>query len=57
MDLSTRRSTSVKNYLVNKGLNPAKLEIEPFGESQPIATNETEEGRSTNRRVEFIIEE
>ncbi len=57
LNLSTRRSTSVKKYLANKGIDVAKLEIEPFGESQPIATNETEEGRAKNRRVEFIIEE
>lgn len=57
MDLSTRRSTSVKKYLVKKGLDASKLEIEPYGESRPIASNENEEGRSKNRRVEFIIEE
>lgn len=57
MGLATRRSTSVKDYLSNKGIDPSKLEISPYGESRPIATNETEEGRSMNRRVEFIIEE
>jgi len=57
MDLSRRRALSVKKYLVSKGIDPAKLEIAPYGESRPIATNETEEGRAQNRRVEFIIEE
>jgi outer membrane protein OmpA-like peptidoglycan-associated protein len=57
MDLSTRRSTSVKKYLVNKGIDGTKLDIEPYGESRPIATNDTETGRGENRRVEFIIEE
>lgn len=57
MNLSGRRATSVKKYLVSKGLDPAKLDIAAYGESRPIATNETEEGRSQNRRVEFIIEE
>lgn len=57
MDLSRRRALAVKKYLVSKGLDPAKLEIAPYGESRPIASNETEEGRAKNRRVEFIIEE
>jgi len=57
MDLSTRRAQAVKNYLVKKGIDAAVLQIEPYGESRPIATNENEEGRAQNRRVEFIIEE
>ena len=57
MDLSRRRAISVKNYLIHKSIDGSKLEVEPFGESQPIASNENEEGRSKNRRVEFIIEE
>ena len=57
MDLAERRATSVKNYLINKDIDAAKLEIAPYGESRPIASNETKEGRGKNRRVEFIIEE
>ncbi|MDP8255259.1 MAG: OmpA family protein [Candidatus Alcyoniella australis] len=57
MDLSRRRAQSVKNYLVKKGIDPAKLKIEPYGESRPIATNANEQGRAQNRRVEFIIEQ
>ena len=57
MDLSRRRAISVKNYLIKKSIDGSKLEIEPYGESQPIASNDNEEGRSKNRRVEFIIEE
>ena len=57
MSLSKRRALSVKKYLISKGINGEKLEIKPFGESLPIASNENEEGRAENRRVEFIIEE
>ena len=57
MKLSKARALSVVNYLVDKGIPTDKLEIVPYGESRPIATNETEEGRAKNRRVEFIIEE
>jgi large repetitive protein len=57
MNLSKRRALSVKKYLVNKGLNPAKLQVMPYGEDRPIASNDNEEGREQNRRSEFIIEE
>jgi len=52
--LSERRAWSVKSYLVEKfGLDPNRLVIVGFGESAPIATNETDEGKALNRRVEF----
>jgi len=57
MELSKRRALAVKEYLVKKGVDADKLEIQAYGESRPIASNETEEGRAQNRRVEFIIEE
>ena len=57
MDLSERRAQSVLKYLVSKGVDKSKLQIEAYGESRPIADNDTEEGRAKNRRVEFIIEE
>ncbi|RON20060.1 hypothetical protein BK660_13390 [Pseudomonas brassicacearum] len=53
--LSERRATSVAAYLMNQGLDPNKLTSEGKGESQPIADNETDEGRAKNRRVELHI--
>jgi outer membrane protein OmpA-like peptidoglycan-associated protein len=53
--LSRRRAASVMRYLVAAGVDPDRLESEGFGEAQPIDTNETEDGRSRNRRVEFKI--
>lgn len=53
--LSERRASSVANYLGNSGVQSARLETRGYGESQPIASNSTEEGRSANRRVELKI--
>ena len=51
--LSKDRANSVKTYLVNSGVDAKKVTIKAFGETHPIATNDTEEGRVLNRRVEF----
>ena len=51
--LSERRARAVKDYLVSKGLPAAQLHAVGFGEANPIATNETREGRALNRRVEL----
>jgi formylglycine-generating enzyme required for sulfatase activity len=53
VDLSMRRSISVKNYLVtNFSVDPAQLHPKGFGEKQPVDTNLSDEGRHHNRRVE-----
>lgn len=53
MGLSQRRANTVLNYLQNKGIASSRLTAKGFGESQPIDSNETREGRANNRRVEF----
>jgi chemotaxis protein MotB len=54
--LSTERATNVLMYLVQQhALPPEQLEAGGCGEYRPVATNDTEEGRAKNRRVEFII--
>ncbi len=55
MELSRKRARSVYNYLIDKGIDPERLSYEGYGESDPIATNETEEGRAKNRRTEIKI--
>jgi type IX secretion system PorP/SprF family membrane protein len=56
MELSKKRSEAVRDYLVSKGLNFDRFNIEYYGESRPIDTNDTPEGRKRNRRVEMIIQ-
>ena len=56
MVLSEQRAKSIYDYLVQKGIAAQRLRFEGKGESAPIATNETEEGRQKNRRTEFTIE-
>jgi outer membrane protein OmpA-like peptidoglycan-associated protein len=55
LKLSGERATSVKNYLVSKGLVSTRFSTSGMGIADPIATNDTPEGRSQNRRVEFAI--
>ncbi len=53
--LSQRRSEAVMAYLIKKGVVQGRLDAKGFGEEVPKASNETKEGRATNRRVEFTI--
>jgi outer membrane protein OmpA-like peptidoglycan-associated protein len=53
--LSQRRANSVSAYLKNHGITSSRVSTMGLGESDPIASNETEEGRAQNRRVEFVI--
>ena len=53
MKLSQQRADSVKNYLVGKGVAGSRLSTRGYGKTRPIATNDTEEGRALNRRIEL----
>jgi OOP family OmpA-OmpF porin len=54
MKLSKERAQAVAAYLIGRGISPARLSAEGFGPDRPIADNGTQEGRSQNRRVEFV---
>lgn len=55
MTLSERRAKSVSGYLIKQGIAVDRITTQYFGETKPIETNNTREGRSKNRRVEFKI--
>jgi outer membrane protein OmpA-like peptidoglycan-associated protein len=52
--LSEKRANSVMQYLINAGIDQTRLRAVGYGESDPIATNKTAEGRAQNRRIEFV---
>ncbi|HEX4872700.1 MAG TPA: OmpA family protein [Nevskiaceae bacterium] len=54
--LSQRRADSVKQYLVGRGVEASRMTTAGYGESQPVADNETDEGRELNRRVELKVQ-
>ncbi|MGD2029103.1 MAG: OmpA family protein, partial [Desulfobacterales bacterium] len=56
-DLSQRRAETVKTYLTTYGTDASRLEAKGYGLSQPVASNDTEEGRAKNRRVELVRKE
>lgn len=53
--LSEARAKAVVDYLISKGISPSRLEYKGYAFLQPIASNDTEEGRQQNRRVEFKV--
>ena len=53
--LSQRRATAVADYLAGRGVQPVRIGTRGYGETQPVAPNETDEGRAANRRVEVKI--
>ncbi|MGM0556571.1 MAG: OmpA family protein [Myxococcota bacterium] len=55
LELSKRRAQSVKEYLVEAGIDAGRLESEGYGETRPLESNSTAQGRERNRRVEFVI--
>lgn len=55
MNLSQGRSQSVVDYLISQGIESFRLSAHGYGETKPIDTNDTDEGRANNRRVEFTV--
>lgn len=55
--LSIKRAAAVYEYLLNKGIDKSRMKYRGFGDKYPVASNETEEGRRLNRRVEIIVVE
>jgi len=53
--LSERRANAVRDYLTGKGVKASRLSARGYGESRPVASNDTDEGRAENRRVEMVI--
>jgi OOP family OmpA-OmpF porin len=53
--LSERRANAVRDYLTSQGITATRLSARGYGELQPVATNDTDEGRQANRRVELIV--
>ncbi len=53
--LSEQRAASVRDYLVKENIPAASMTSQGFGETQPVASNDTAEGRQQNRRVEMVV--
>ena len=53
--LSDDRARSCMNYILSKGIDSTRISSKGYGETVPVATNDTDEGRQLNRRVEFKI--
>ena len=55
MTLSQKRAVAVQNYLIEKGISPNRITAKGYGETKPVASNDTDEGRAKNRRVELVL--
>src|SRR6516165_3351482 len=53
--LSQKRADNVMNFMVSRGVNPALVSAQGFGDADPVASNDTPEGRAQNRRVELTL--
>ncbi|MCX6232828.1 MAG: OmpA family protein [Bacteroidetes bacterium] len=55
-ELSDKRSTNAKAYLVGKGIEESRIKTKGYGDTMPLGDNTTDEGKKQNRRDDFIIE-
>jgi len=56
IDLSSRRADNVVAYLESQGVNPSVISAKGFGDTHAVASNDTPDGRSKNRRIEIVLE-
>jgi chemotaxis protein MotB len=56
IDLSSRRADNVVAYLTSQGVNPNIISAKGFGDTHPVASNDTSQGRAQNRRIEIVLE-
>ena len=56
IDLSSRRSDNVVAYFRSQGVNPNIMSAKGFGDTHPVASNDTPQGRAQNRRIEIVLE-
>ena len=56
IDLSSRRADNVVAYLTSQGVNPNIVSAKGFGDTHPVASNDTPQGRAQNRRIEIVLE-
>jgi chemotaxis protein MotB len=56
IDLSSRRADNVVAYLTSQGVNPNVISAKGFGDTHPVALNDTPDGRAKNRRIEIVLE-
>jgi chemotaxis protein MotB len=54
--LSTRRAATVATFLVSQGINPNIVSAKGFGDTRPVASNDTPQGRAANRRIEITVQ-
>jgi chemotaxis protein MotB len=55
LELSQKRADSVMNFMTSQGVNPSLVSAQGFGEADPVASNDTADGRAQNRRVELTL--
>ncbi|HBP10772.1 MAG TPA: flagellar motor protein, partial [Nitrospina sp.] len=55
-ELSAARATAVLRYFFDKGVEPEKMTATGYADTFPLASNDTDQGRTINRRVEFVLE-